>query len=214
MRRRQLLKIFGVSSASTILAGCSTRDGGDTNSTNAPQPETKEDVNSQSTRSPQPAIEYSLQLSELTSNFPLEYSAELLEDTYNSPNQPITISITISNPTEETYYFADARQALFTLKESEQHSFRLFPKDDDMPFEKRNGCWFATQFYGMNEDYVYEELQAGEETTQELILAAENQSYCPNPPEQIVFTTDVQVSKTALSETHTAFQPIIELKKI
>lgn len=212
MNRRTLLQLMGASVTSSLLAGCSAPNKTDT--PNTTQTQTNEPT--QDTPSDIKTATYSPTIRDGDEDFPLEYSVETVSGGYSSEESPLTITVTLTNPTDTTYFFGDSRQALFFLQNSEgKHPYRLFPNDEDtaQSFQFHTKCWIATQFYGMSQRYVYEELPPGESTSQSLVLAVSNQSYCPSPPDKIEFTTDIRLSESAWSDTRVVYQPTLQFQK-
>lgn len=213
MKRRDVLTTLGGSLI--LLTGCSAPSDPTTDPSGVPtEPnQTQEQTETTEQTNTKPKPEYKLSSIKPTSEFPLDYSAEIVGGGYSESQEPIQIQITLSNPTDTKHFYRDGRKAFFEGASSTKTDFTLYPLDgkDNLENYHFNTCWSRKNFFGMDSNLLIRELSAGESVTRTVVLAIPPNSTCPIAPSQIQFTSQVEYSKNSFSGDMSGFGTEIQL---
>lgn len=213
MKRRDVLTTL--SGSLVLLAGCSAPSDSATEPSGVPtEPNQTQDRTETPEDTDQPTeIEYEVSSIKPTSEFPLEYSAEIISGGYSGSQEPIQIEITLSNPTDAKQFYRDARKAFFQGVSSTKTEFTLYPLSENKNLENYqfNTCWSRKNFFGMDSNLLIRELKSGESVTQTVVLATPPNASCQTAPSQIQFNSQVEYSKNGFSGGMSGFGTEITL---
>jgi hypothetical protein len=130
---------------------------------------------------------------------PLEHTVTVGHGTFGSPESPLTVTISVMNPTADPVAYADRREVLGRYQRAE--GFVLLPVEDDRyEFDKTHGRWTSTERIAQTGEYQIEEIAAGETHSQELALVVEDgtdQQLSATPPRVLTFELSVAASPAA-----------------
>ena len=207
MQRRNFIKSFTTGVLLSGLAGCSEMS--NESQSNKTTKSTKRPTNSTTTKN-----SYNSMIS-TPNELPLNYSVESVHSKFNSEKQPVTIKITIENPTEYEYFYSDERQAFFYLEQSQNTPYQIFPKEnikDDFTYTSL--CWKTTKSYEYKLYNKIKSISPKSTQSRELVIAVSEFAQCPSVQDEILFNTVIRTSKEMWSQNTSAYNIVLSLNSI
>ena len=189
--RRHLLAIAGALSAGS-LAGCLEEAGspGEGTPLDTPTPTPSPSP----TPTPQPTPEYIVDHPSVPIDHPIELTVEVLQAQPGIPSEPVTLEITLSNPSEERVGYQPSEHVFFWGAEDD--SFVLYPADvyDDQEFNEQHERWIAQEPLAFNPTIDTSYLDPGDSASETLhLLAQSNQDPSDDPPVEMTFERTFEI---------------------
>lgn len=183
MNKRQFLGAIGATTA-LVVAGC-VGDDGASNGTDD-DGETATDT------------EFSVTPASVDDDRPISHSVSVAGGGYDDSEGPLTLTVELTNTSEESLAYGERRAALFEGAGSDDGRFSLYPGSwddfDETQYEFEN-CWNRTEPYVTTADYQIGNLDAGQSHETAVVLAASAQEKCPeSTPDELTFSNVTNVS--------------------
>ncbi|MFC4990522.1 hypothetical protein [Saliphagus infecundisoli] len=186
MKRRTLL-IGGVS----VLGGCLESGADNTQGSNGTDQDedgngTDQDDHDRETRT------YEIEV-ETSSDSPIQHEFKITQPGIHSPDSPLTLTVSISNPSDETIVYGDTDNVVGSYLSSDE--FILIPKDEyEYSFDEDTRIWVATETIAFPGALNMDELEPDQTRAQELVLIRTFDEDSPDTiPSAFEFTTSFEV---------------------
>lgn len=120
---------------------------------------------------------YGIQTTGDVEDSPLEHEVTLVQPRIDSPEEPLTLEMTVTNTDSETIRYGEKRSALGHYERD--GAFGLHPPNRDASFDEQTGLWFTTGPIARTTEFQIGELEPGASDTQylELIYLGEEQNH-------------------------------------
>lgn len=142
---------------------------------------------------------------ETSSESPIRHEFEVTQPDIHSPKSPLTVTVSISNPTDETIVYRDRRAALGRALTSEDFIL-VSPDENEYAFNEKERLWFAIGSVGTTDTSLLGELEPDETRSQELVLIRLSHKGFPETvPSRFEFSTLLGVADEG-SERITDYQ--------
>jgi hypothetical protein len=205
MNRRRYLTAVGGTVTTLLLAGCvsddseNTSNGAGNDTDDGDTDGTSPDQNGSGTGT---SFSVSPMSFENEDSRPFSYSATVVTDQFDTSAGPLTVTIELTNTTDDAITFGEARTALFDGTRSAEEQFALYPGSsediDEEIYRFDDTCWHRTTDYLRTSEYQTQEIEAGASVDRTFVLAVGPNQTCPEPiPESISFSTEVTVWEAA-----------------
>lgn len=108
---------------------------------------------------------------------PVQHGIAVTQPDIHSPDVPLTLEVTLENPTERTVRYGERREALCSYLRDQ--GFVLLPSESREPrYDDETGVWYVDGPIAVTEEFQMGELEPGVAHSQELVLVHED----PDPP--------------------------------
>jgi hypothetical protein len=145
---------------------------------------------------------YTVTAADISPDRPLRHEVSILQPNIRSEAEPLTIEISVTNSTEESFIYNERREVLGIYLES--NMFILLPKDE-RPYEYNadRGFWQASAPISIDAEIQTAELSPDETHKQSLVLVARQIEDLPSKiPKKFEFDVKFIVSKPQKSKSN------------
>ncbi|WP_114579463.1 hypothetical protein [Saliphagus sp. LR7] len=142
---------------------------------------------------------------ETSSESPIRHEFEVTQPDIHSPESPLMVTVSISNPTDGTIVYRDRRAALGRALTSDDFIL-VSPDENEYAFNEKERLWFAIGSVGTTDTSLLGELEPDETRSQELVLVRLSHKGFPETvPSEFEFSTSLGVADEG-SERITDYQ--------
>jgi len=116
---------------------------------------------------------------------PLEHEVTLEQPRIDSPEQPLSLDVSVTNTGEKTVRYGEKRSALALYERDGE--FALYAPGEDRKFDENVGLWFVSEPVAITMEYRVGKLLPGATDTQTLELVHVDDDPPETAPESLAF---------------------------